>query len=186
MPSRRPAPGRPRIPATLAMPTSVPCRASRIAATNGWNVCTSAQNIGVEHGAERRQIIGDLGERAARHAGVRDHDVGHAEARDEIGGGALQRTGIAHIAGVGCRRAVRKARRERVELRLPPREEPEHRALRRVMPRERRADAGARAGQEHRAGTAHAAAARCVAAQRPRAGTVRTSVVRRAPWRSVR
>jgi len=33
-----PEPGNPRMPATLAMPTSVPCRSSTMRATNGSNV----------------------------------------------------------------------------------------------------------------------------------------------------
>ena len=35
-----PAPGSPRKPATLAIPTSFPARAARMAGRNGWNECS--------------------------------------------------------------------------------------------------------------------------------------------------
>jgi len=38
-----------------------------------------AEDVGVEDGAERGQVFGVLGERAARHAGIGDHDVGRTE-----------------------------------------------------------------------------------------------------------
>ena len=121
-----PEPGRPRKPATLAMPTSVPRRAARIGATNGWNVCTMPSTLVSKHRAERRQVLGVLGQRAARDAGVGDDDVGRAEARDEVGAGARQRRGVAHVARVGGDARRRAAsRRARSSSALAPREQPE-------------------------------------------------------------
>ena len=184
-----PEPGRPRNPATLAMPTSAPRRRATHRREKRLKRVHEPQYVGIEDGPEDREVLGVLGQRTARDAGVGDDDVGHAEARDEFAGGASERIRVAHVAGLCGRMAARQRGDERVELGLPPREEADVRTLRRVVPRERRAETAAGARDEDIAGTDHGLATGPVSrdVRESRGGPeppVSSSAARRAPWRS--
>jgi hypothetical protein len=89
-----------------------------------------------------------LRQRAARHAGIGDDDVRNAVTGEEVGRGARERVRIPDIAGIGGDTARRQRAGQRIELRLPAREQTDDGAGGRIVPRERGADAAARAGDE--------------------------------------
>ena len=137
-PQYAPEPGSPRNPATLAMPTSTPRARAAHRRHERRERVHHAEHVRFEDRAEHRQVLRRLGQRAARDARVRDDDIGQAVARDEVGGRARE------IAPARARRRRTSrpsrgasARGEPIELRLAAREEPERRALRRVVLRQR-------------------------------------------------
>lgn len=152
------------------------------------------RNVGVEHRAERREVLLVLDHRAARHAGVRDHDVRHAVPREEVSAGGDHRGGVAHVGGVGLDDGRSDRALHAFEFIGAPRHETEHRAMRAVVPHQRLAEAGRRAGDEdpERGVRTHAGArgpdARAAVAGRRPAARFRVSPwgARPAPPRSLR
>jgi hypothetical protein len=107
-----------------------------------------AHHVGVEDAPESRQVVGFLGQRAHRHAGVGDDDVRHPGARAEVRPGVLQRDGIGDIERIETARAAEFGSKglQQVES---PRGKAEQRAPRGVVPRQRRADTRRSAGDEY-------------------------------------
>ena len=60
------------------------------------------EHVGVEHRAEYGGVLTMLRQRPDGYARVADHDIGSAEAADEIVRRAAQRTRVANIAGIRC------------------------------------------------------------------------------------
>jgi hypothetical protein len=89
-----------------------------------------------------------LGQRAAGHPGIGDDDVRNAVAGEEVGRGARERGRVADVANVRGDTPLRQRAGQSIELRLPAREQADDGAGGRVVPRERGADAAARAGDE--------------------------------------
>jgi hypothetical protein len=89
-----------------------------------------------------------LGQRAARHAGIGDDDVRNAVPGEEVDRRARERVRVTDVAGVGGDTPPRQRAGQRIELRLPAREQADDGPGGRVMPRKRGADAAARAGDE--------------------------------------
>ena len=88
------------------------------------------------------------GERTAGNSGIGDDDRGRTEACDECRRRARKHRVVTHVARIDRRTIGTELGREHVELALPPREEPDERTMRRIVARERGADAAARAGDE--------------------------------------
>jgi hypothetical protein len=133
----------------LAIPTSAPLprRAHR---RDEWlKRVDDSDDVGVEDRAEGREVLRMLGQRALRDSGVGNDDLGHAEPRDEIGGGPAR----AHPD------PARRRRRPQPDRRQERRASVSSSARRRantptiapcagVLPRERQAQAAAGAGDE--------------------------------------
>ncbi len=137
-----------------------------------------ARDVGVEHRAERLEVLRVLDQRSPRNAGVGDHDVGHAVLRVEIARGGDHRARVANVDRVGGDRRGRNRPRDALELLAAPRHEPQRRTASGIVSGERLAQPGGCAGQEdpeRHVGTHRRAR---------RAGV--TSDVRRAPPRSPR
>ena len=77
-----------------------------------------------------------VGQRAARHARIGDHDARCAEARDKRARGAGERIGITNVAGAPFDRCRCEGAGDAIERLAPAREQTERGAARGVMTRQ--------------------------------------------------
>ena len=70
------------MPATLAMPTSVPLPRWHMPVTNGWKVAAMPRLLVSQRGAHHLQVVAPRGVDANADAGIGDHHVGQALLRD--------------------------------------------------------------------------------------------------------
>ncbi|EXI74507.1 MAG: hypothetical protein AW07_01738 [Candidatus Accumulibacter sp. SK-11] len=96
---------------------------------------------------DRVEVCGVLGERADRDAGVGNHDIRNTDAGDEVGSGGAQGSGVGDIERVFPDLAG-PARRQLVQQRRPPGDEPELRTAGGVVLGQRAADARGRTRDE--------------------------------------
>ena len=98
------------------------------------------QHVGVHHAAERLQVLVVLGQHALGDAGVGDHHVGAAGGRIERARGGDQRIAVGDVAGIGVM-AARQRGRQVGQHAVAARHQPQRGAARRVLARQRLADA---------------------------------------------
>ena len=129
----------------------MPCAARTHRRDERLERCREPDDVGAQDAIEDRDVLRLGAGGADRDARIRDDDVGHAVACDEVLGRRAHR---ARIGDIGRVRRARDAERTReiVEEVLAPCHQPEYRTLARVVRRERGADPARGAGDEDRSG----------------------------------